>query len=179
LFALSGAIYLFALLLEAYCKPLFGFENNVWRMRNGPFFGLLFMVVGHYLAVRRPAYPLWFGAALFIGGGLLQATEALTLLADDKTVSLDVLFGTVPFGVGAFMLALKIPEGSVTRCLAFLGRYALGIYAAHVLGLWIIQPFLLPGAFWATMLAALFALVFAVLVSVLLGRFKATRLLVA
>lgn len=172
-------MYLFAVLLEAYCKPLFGFENNVWRMRNGPFFGLLFMVFGHYLAVRRPAYPLWFAAALFIGGGLLQAAEALTLLAHDKTVSLDLLFGTVPFGVGAFMLALKIPEGSVTRSLAFLGRYALGIYAAHVLGLWIIQPFLPPGAFWATMAAALFALGFAVLVSLVLGHFKPTRLLVA
>ncbi len=178
LFALGVGVLVLAVLLGAYCKPIFG-TSGLCAVPVRPLLGFPFLIAGYYLAVHRPSYPVWLAALLFIGGGLLQAAEAFGLLSLDRTVNYDVLVGTVPFGIGAFMLALKIPSTEVTRRLGLLGRYSLGIYAAHLIGLWTAYRVLPPTSFSATMFDALLALVFAILLSLLLRIWKPARILVA
>lgn len=103
--------------------------------RDGPFFGLIFVATGMFL--RQAGFTLSLRAALglFSVGAGAQLGEAYLLnrahiLPFFKS---DYLLATFPFGVGAFMLSLKLTRpAAVLESLAVLGRYALGIYAGHL-----------------------------------------------
>jgi hypothetical protein len=115
---------------------------------------------------------------MFVIGGLVQAGEAVWLTSIGSAKKLDMFVGTVPFGVGAFIIALHF-HGMLANRLAALGRISLGIYASHLLGLWIAYRFITVDGIGAALLASALAFSFAIGISLVLSRWSVTRRLVA
>lgn len=112
---------------------------ELFDARNTPFFGLLFIWFGSFVAsIRfsaRPSPRLLCSVAIL--GLALQLGESLFIVIRSaaaghlKSGSLDVLFGTALYSGAVFLLLLwYLPEKLAAR-LAPLGRYALGMYCLH------------------------------------------------
>jgi surface polysaccharide O-acyltransferase-like enzyme len=154
-------LYALALVFGPYLGALTSGGQFWWNTRNGPFFGFPLMVAGCLIARHRLVSPPSIALLLFLGGGALQAVEIGLLDQTGYTFFHDVLLGTAPFGIGAFLLAREIPVNFVTRRLARLGRYSLGIFCVglpitQALGLLSARGYFIglpaPGAQFATVL---------------------------
>jgi peptidoglycan/LPS O-acetylase OafA/YrhL len=88
----------------------------------------------------------------FTLGGLLQLSEAgaLSILKLHPFAMNDFLCGTLPFGLGAFLVALAWPrDWRPAKALAFAGRYSLGLYAIHPFILLLLAPALVLDDLWS------------------------------
>ncbi|MDR3450004.1 MAG: acyltransferase [Alphaproteobacteria bacterium] len=149
--------------------------------RNGPFFGMFFVAVGALFKNRLDGLSLGQGIALFAGGIATQVCEALFLwrVYGQDMLTHDYLFGALPVGIGAFVIALKFPVSMQSRLLAKWGGVSLGLYLSHVLFLKICAS-----SFDKTTAAGSVMIVACSLVSTLaltlgLARWRMTRPLVA
>ena len=131
---LGFAIVLFAIGLcgAAYSASPLGFTKN-FNFRNGPFFGLLFFVMGRRLfhAGPRPSW-LGIGAVLVVLGTVVQFAElALIHHYWGTTLVQNFVIGTGFTGLGMSMMALS--NDTRLRCekAARIGPLVLGIYASH------------------------------------------------
>ncbi len=59
-------------------------------------------------------------------------TEYATLRTAGFAPRPDQLIGTLPFGIGAFLLSRHLPNTRFIRACAQMGRYSIGIYAMHL-----------------------------------------------
>ncbi|MEW5683389.1 MAG: acyltransferase [Pseudomonadota bacterium] len=178
LIASALALYVTGLALGTYAKPVLGFENEFWNMRDGPFFGFVFMAFG--MVAARSGFRLSLGAslALLLASALGQVAEAYLINRYDQTILRDLQVSTVPYGCAAFLAALALPDRGWVRALAYLGERSLGVYLLHLLGIWI-GLLLLPARTFADALAvAGFALIFATSASLALDSHPLTRFLV-
>lgn len=66
-------------------------------------------------------------------GAALQTTEILAMDYYNPRFEHDQLLGTLPFGVGFFLVMLNLPASRPARLLARLGPYSIGIYCLHLL----------------------------------------------
>jgi surface polysaccharide O-acyltransferase-like enzyme len=94
-------------------------------------------------------------------------------------VSHDFMLSTLPYGIGLFLVAKELPLGAVTRGLAGPGRLALGIYASHLLFVWLLAPILGKQSLGVCLLIATGAFAGAVALSYALSLSKWTRQFVA
>jgi surface polysaccharide O-acyltransferase-like enzyme len=133
LIAMAAGLYVIGLLLGAYYGPLTGRAHFPWDTRDGPFFGLPFMVAGYAIARTRLAVGPMTALALFLAGGAIQGAETWGLQAAGFDIMHDQMIGTTLFGAGFFLLARTWTETPLTLALARLGRYSLGIFVVHVL----------------------------------------------
>jgi len=136
LFMLLGmALFCAGLLAKPYINTAWGWHLD-FNVRNGPFFGTVFVAIGAWLA-RQPDKPrLDYALIIFILGYLLQFFEAQYLHALDPRIPLaghDYLIGTLPLGIGALLIALALPTFGERSGMQKLSPYILGIYACHVL----------------------------------------------
>lgn len=140
-----------ALGLALFCAGLLGYPymNTAWgwepgfSVRNGPFFGTVFVAIGAWLARRQVKPRLDFALIIFVLGYLLQFLEAHhlhTLNPQMPLAGYDYLIGTLPLGVGALLVALALPTFGERSGLARLAPYVMGIYVSHIL----IRDFLEP-----------------------------------
>lgn len=151
LFALLPTPYVTVVGLLFYCIGLyfvefaapFGPTWSFWNFRDGPFFGLIFVIAGH--VIRQHAWRPKLTGALFMTmlGLALSIIERYALTntgVQDAATPIDYTTGTLLFGTGVLMTALSVPNNSSTvNWLAGLGRYTLGYYCIHVMFLWLIQ----------------------------------------
>lgn len=125
-------LYLFGLFAKSYSATPLGFSFS-FNTRNGPFFGLIFFVLGYVLS-RYPPKSTWFvnGCAVMALGYLIQFSE-LNFLAAKYLVSpiQDCVVGTLFLGVGAALISLSDMPILRNRFMAYIGRFSLGIYALH------------------------------------------------
>ena len=130
--AAGAALYLVALAAGSYSQ-LTGVELP-FNPRNGPFVSLLFVATGAWLHGRQ-ATARRTALAIAAIGLLTCAFEALALrgITGRAISSHDALVGTVPMGIGIFLLALASPRLGAGTPLPDLGRLALGVYACHML----------------------------------------------
>lgn len=140
--AIAVALYLAGLVFGAYYDVLLSHGRFVWNMRNGPFLGFPFMVAGWFIA-RSPRRPgLGLSLVVLASGALLNAVEILSLDSFGVRFEHDLLLGTVPFGIGFFLVALNWPPTAAGRLLARIGPYSLGIYCVHLLCILIVDAML-------------------------------------
>ncbi|WP_062207076.1 acyltransferase [Aureimonas sp. AU12] len=131
--AVATGLYVLALVFGAYHDALTGSGRFVWNMRNGPFFAFPFLAAGWWIA-RAPQRPgLAASVALMAAGAALHTAEILTMDRYGLRFEHDQLLGTLPFGVGFFLVMLNLPASRPARWLARLGPYSLGIYCMHLL----------------------------------------------
>ena len=89
------------------------------------------------MAARRHGRALVAAAVnlLHEAGRPLHAGEILTLDGFGIRFEHDQLLGTLPYGIGVFLVALNAPTNALTTQLARLGPYSLGIYCVHLLAI--------------------------------------------
>lgn len=151
LFALLPTPYVTVVGLLFYCIGLyfvefaapFGPTWSFWNFRDGPFFGLIFVIAGH--VIRQHAWRPKLTGALFmtmlgLALSIIERYALTTTGVQDAATPIDYTTGTLLFGTGVLMTALSVPNNSSTvNWLAGLGRYTLGYYCIHVMFLWLIQ----------------------------------------
>ena len=105
-----------------------------YNTRNGPFFSTLFVFIAVALANKELPRKN-FAVALLAGGFALHLIEAILLreFYGSPISSHNALLGTVAFGTGAFLLAMRYPEFGKSTVWPRVGRLVLGVYAFHVL----------------------------------------------
>ncbi len=132
LLALALGLFLAGLCMDAWVDTPLGIPTG-FNARNGPFFGLVFVVLGGILQ-RRPRPPsLRVAIALSLPGWALYLGESL---------GLQKVFGTYPrheyvlssllWGPAVAMIALARPDLGRGTWLARLGPLAVGIYLVHL-----------------------------------------------
>jgi surface polysaccharide O-acyltransferase-like enzyme len=178
---LAVALYAVGLAGQAYPRAPFGFAIDP-SFRNGHLFALAFFATGAWLQRRGPtAAWLPVGAALAIAGYGLHLLE---VVANHRLWGMplerDYVAGTYLFGVGVAMMALSGTRTFDWPAVAALGKWVLGIYAAHMVFVGLLAPLdrRLTGAPWWELgyVAAVFVLSYAL--ARLLARHAVTRPLV-
>ncbi len=152
---------------------------------GGPFYAPLFLSLGWWCSGLKRPPELWIAATLIVTGVILRMTEMFVFwdfLGDKSFLPRAYTLGTVPLGMGFFLLALARPQLGASTVLPKLGALTLGIYASHIL----IQ-FNLPygmmkhalGPVAATILRPFVIFFLAAVLAWLLRRFRFTRFLAA
>ena len=136
---LASALYLFALVFNPYADILgltpfiksIGFSDGLIPVRNGPFFGFIFVVLGALFASNGIRITKLSASLLAVAGLVVQIAEAIILsrFSAGNFVPYDFLIGTVPYAVGVFLFAQNTAP---SLRFATLGRFALGMYCVHL-----------------------------------------------
>lgn len=108
--------------------------NLHFNTRDGIFFSTVFFGIGAYFHHKQPqvnkATALWF----YFGGMALYALESWYLWSQwnmDPTRN-DYVLGSIPYGIGFFLLAFTFTANRLDRLAAVFAPYVLGIYVAHM-----------------------------------------------
>lgn len=115
-----------------------GFLTNrplSFTARNGPFFGPLFLMIGHAFAKGSIRVPVSASIAAILCGLAMQTGEGVFISQHGQkaVANYDILAGTPLFAVGVFLLFAEFPANAARRVLAKFGRLSLGMYCLHAL----------------------------------------------
>lgn len=142
-FLIFGAgLFAVGLLGGAYSTTPIGFTLD-FNTRDGIFFGTLFFAIGVLLHIRKPQVSPSLAWGLYLSGGVIFALEMYLLWANwsANPITHDYLLGSLPYGIGVFLVALTAKhETKLDRLLAPYGKYVLGIYVSHLLLLDLFRP---------------------------------------
>ena len=113
---------------------------SIGDTRTGPWFGLVFVMSGTVLRSLRIAHLFPLGVGLIAIGIASQIAEAAFLAMNGQGgfAPHNYLLGTLPLGIGAFLLARALPDNATVRTLAAVGRLSLGMYCVHLLFIWLL-----------------------------------------
>lgn len=181
LWIVAVILYAVGLLAKAYARTPLGIDW-VFNTRNGPFMATLMFATGMALARCTPRRTwLGWGLALWLGGTALHFAELWALVEyTGVRARQDFVIGTWAMGLGFTLIGLANPPALRIAWIARLGKWTLGLYAAHFLFIDLFKPLaprFIPEAWvWlypALATAATFALVAA------MARWRWTRWLVS
>lgn len=182
--ALALGLYAIGLLLGSYHSTVTGVEPSLLQshIARDFCFGLIFVVAGGWLAQTdwRPTFTI--ACALFVGGAVFSLLEglALTQLGRHPLYMNDSILGTLPYGVGAFLIALTWPSRwQVPAALAGLGVFGLGLYAVHPIAIDALAYLHRPTNMAERFVLALLATVLSAAVVLLLSRWNRLRRFIA
>ena len=153
------AIFILGLLGGSYAITPAGVDLH-FNTRNGLFFSTLFFAVGVQFHINKPKVNPNFAWGLYLAGLALFSLETYLLWAQWSALPIrhDFLIGSVPMGIGAFLVAYTARrETRMDRVMAPLGKYVLGIYVSHILFLDLLKPLgtMLDPLLWGFLLPAL------------------------
>ncbi|MCW5635982.1 MAG: acyltransferase [Rubrivivax sp.] len=139
--ALAVVSYAAGLLGQAYADAPFALHFPP-ALRNGHPYALAFFATGVGLH-RRPPTRRWlaFGALLATGGWLMHVAE-VTLIHRlwGSPLEHDYVASTYLFGLGTSLMALSRAQVLAWPRVAAIGPFVLGIYAAHLAFVELLQP---------------------------------------
>ncbi len=138
----SALLFIVGALAKSYSATPIGLELE-FNTRNGPFFGLIFFVTGIWFARRTPS-PRWLylGAGVMLAGAAGQFVETIYIMrAFEVPPTHDYVFCTYLFGAGSALVALSNHSILRNGLLENMGRWALGLYAVHLIFLRWFEPF--------------------------------------
>jgi surface polysaccharide O-acyltransferase-like enzyme len=140
----------------------------------------LFVFSGYFLARLgiRPGLAVAATAAFAALVALIAEEWLVAGVSGQPLVSHDFMLSTLPYGVGLFLVAKALPSGAVMKHLAGPGRLALGVYASHLLFVWLLVAILGKQSLGACLLVATGAFTAAVALSYGLSLSHWTRPLV-
>ena len=173
----SALLYAIGLLGGTYSTLPIGIHLPI-PARSGPFFGTLFVAFGWWLS-NRPKPKASVAYLIIIVGFVLHMTEAIFLRQYIDETGNDYLLGTIPYGVGVFMLALTHPRMGQSTFLPSLAKFTLGVYVIHQLVKWGIVGLSLwiDGPSWEIIFPVL-VYILTVYIVCLLTKFRLTQRLV-
>ena len=128
-------LYLIVLITGSYADTPIGISPSFYS-RNGPFFSSSFVILGYVIAVRNIKCRRLWVIVLIVGGYFFQLIEGYFLSSYYGKPMLynRALVGTMFFSAGIALLAIQSKYSTRVSVLSSIGmRYALGIYAIHIL----------------------------------------------
>jgi len=128
-----GALsYVIGLLGGAYLNSPVGVDWG-FTTSTGPFFGMLFVAIGWWLADKGPC-RLSFAIALTVCGAVLHMSEAFLIRHHFgvRVTDIDYVFGTAFYGTGVFLLIRALPGLGASTVLPRWGSLTLGVYVSHL-----------------------------------------------
>jgi hypothetical protein len=139
---LGGFLYIIGLLGGSYKLAPIGFDIH-FNTRNAVFFSTLFFAIGVMFRDRMPHVDRRMAIGITLVGLVIYSLEAFYLRMQWglSPSYQDYLLGTIPFGVGASLLALSQPDSSLDRLVGPYGQYVVGVYACHLLFVDLLAPF--------------------------------------
>jgi surface polysaccharide O-acyltransferase-like enzyme len=142
LLVVSALFFVIGALGKSYSGTPFGLELE-FNTRNGPFFGWLFFATGIWLSRRTPRREwLYLGGLVMLVGAAGQFAETMVLMKSFGVEPRhDYVFCTYLFGVGSALVALSNHAILRNGLLESMGRWALGLYAVHLIFLRWFEPF--------------------------------------
>lgn len=128
----GAALYLFGLVTGSYAPTPMGIHIR-FNTLCGPFLSTFFVSVGSLLAITQFKTTTRVALAILLAGVAMHLGEGAFLYGrfGVPIATHSYLFGTIPFGIGAALLALSKPDLGESLNLAAIGRYSLGIYVLH------------------------------------------------
>ena len=152
-------VYLIGLLGGSYQITPIGFDLH-FNSRNGIFFSVLFFAIGVLIYNKKPQVSPAVVWGLYLGGFALFSLETyfLWIYWSALPIRHDYLLGSIPYGIGAFLLAYMAKrETKIDNVLAPCGKYVLGIYVSHLLFLDLWKPLgaMFPPLIWIFILPLL------------------------
>lgn len=133
--AFAVLLYVFGLIFGKYLGVVTTIHFPFWfNTRNGPYFSMLFVVIGWRIAQLKKIPSCRQAIVLLVSGLLCQEAEAYVLWQFfSKDLLFDYLLGTVPFAMGIFILLLQNPYLGKNSVLQTIAPLVLGIYGIHVI----------------------------------------------
>lgn len=159
-FLVFGAlVYILGLLGGSYMITPIGI-NLDFNTRNGIFFSTLFFAIGVLFYIKKPPVNPALAWGLYLGGFAIFSAETYFLWANWSALPIrhDYLIGSVPYGIGAFLIAYTAKrETKLDNFLAPYGKYVLGVYVSHLLFLDLLRPLgaMLDPILWAFLFPSL------------------------
>lgn len=177
--AVGGVFYMVGVAYSEFGERL---PDIHWEVRNGPTFGLLFVIVGYLTAKRE--YVASAGLALSLAAfGILSELVEATALYDFgiRGFAADINFylGTLPYAVGVFLLAVSNRStGTTASSVAGIGVYTLGYYCIHLAFIWYFRAFFPDTGLLNNLLTAACSVAASVPAILLIARIPRLRVLV-
>jgi surface polysaccharide O-acyltransferase-like enzyme len=131
-FAIAFALYVSGLALGPYYNAWSHMGRFGWDIRNGPFFGFPFMVLGWSIARHNWQLGKITAALTALAGLLCIRLEVVSQNQFHTGYGHDMLVGTVPYAVGMFFLFKDLRPGALTSRMARIGQFSLGIFCVHL-----------------------------------------------
>jgi len=128
---LGVIFYIIGLLGGSYSVSPLGIDL-IYNTRNGPFMSLPFFIIGWWLSQNNRKWMNTRTAfAMILSGLFIQILEAYVLFAiyAKQPSSHDFLIGTLLFGGGVTILAIKMPDFVLPRIVERLAKCTVGVYA--------------------------------------------------
>jgi len=112
-----------------------------FNTRNAIFFSALYFGMGAWIHAKKPSVSPALAWGIYLFGQAMFCLEVYLLYVNWSALPIrhDYLVGSIPFGVGIFLVALTSKrETKLDTALEPYSKYVLGIYVAHllVLDLW-------------------------------------------
>ncbi len=131
--AFGGVLFIVGMLGGAYKATDIGI-NLHFNTRDGIFFSTLFFGIGAYFHHKRPQVGKAAALGIYLFGLALFALESWYLWSqwEMDPIKNDYVFGSVAYGIGAFLIAYLFRENRLDRMVAPYAKYVLGIYVSHL-----------------------------------------------
>jgi len=173
----SIVLYIFGVLSKSYIDTPLGL-NFEFNTRNGPFFGTILFVTGHFLSRLKPNKKwLIYGAAIFIIGTFSHFFE-ISILSKIYGTQLrqDFVFGTLLMGIGVAIASLSNHHFLQSELLGKVGKMTLGIYASHFIFVGLLGDIDKASDSILWEISYVFIVLFlSILVSIFLSKYKLTK----
>ncbi|MEI6561037.1 MAG: acyltransferase family protein [Verrucomicrobiota bacterium] len=130
--SLCVGMFIGGLLISSYSATPLGIHTSANALMT-PFFSTLFVWIGSTLASSGFKYKPTFALMVFLLGFAFQLGEAWVLKSSFGTPLQEpnFLVGTIPFALGAVLVAFSFPGIGGVFNLKSIGKYSLGIYVLH------------------------------------------------
>jgi surface polysaccharide O-acyltransferase-like enzyme len=180
MFCVMALLYLMGLALGSYGAGVVAIPPVITLAIARILCGPMFVLIGFWLSKSGWRLSLRGALALFIAGAAFHVSEAYWL--DFHRLNPfhrnDFLLGTLPLGLGAFLIAMNLPShAGYARVLAALGTYSLGMYAIHVIFILVFRDILQPHYFSEKLLLAAIVVACSTVITLVLARIRTLRAL--
>ena len=135
-------LYIMGLLGGPYINAPIGVDLH-FNTRDGVFFSTLFFAIGVLISSWKPRVGPALAWGIYFAGFVIFSLETFFLWATWSMLPVrhDYLIGSVPYGIGAFFMALTARrETKLDTLAAPYSKYVLGIYVSHLLFLDLWKP---------------------------------------
>lgn len=132
--ALGGGLYFFGLMGGPYRLSALGLDLH-FNTRDGIFFSTLFFGIGAWFHVNKPNVPQTTALWIYFIGMAIFGMESFFLSSQYRLDPLynDFVLGSIPYGVGLFLVAYRFDPSRMDKLAAPMAVYVLGMYMSHIL----------------------------------------------
>lgn len=132
--ALGGILFVIGLLGGPYRFSALGLDLH-FNTRDGIFFSTIFFGIGAWFHSSRPNVSKATAMWIYIAGIAAFSIESFILWSQFRLSPLynDYLLGSIPYGIGLFLIAYRFEANSLDKLVAPFSIYVLGMYVSHML----------------------------------------------